>query len=175
MSDAMAVDGDASNLEELVRQYLSFELAGDIYGVDILKVREIKGWEEVRPLPDMPDYIKGVLDLRGVIVPIVDLRVRFQLASCEYTPTTVIIVLSVEHGEQQRVVGVVVDGVSDVLDVSPGNVRKAPNLGGAINQQYITGMITIEDRMLILLDVNKLLDLREIGISETVGKCVESG
>ncbi len=174
MSDAMAVD-DASNLEGLASQYLSFELAGEIYGVDILKVREIKGWEEVRPLPDMPDYIKGVLDLRGVIVPIVDLRIRFQLASCEYTPTTVIIVLSVEHEEQQHVIGVVVDGVSDVLDVLPDNVRKAPNLGGAISQYYIRGMITMEDRMVILLDVNKLLNLQEMGLSETLGKCAESG
>jgi len=168
MSNSMAID-ESSNLEELAGQYLSFELAGEIYGVDILKVREIKGWEEVRLLPDMPDYIKGVLDLRGVIVPIVDLRIRFQLESCEYTPTTVIIVLSVEHEEQQRVVGVVVDGVSDVLDVLPENVRKAPDLGGAISHHYIRGMVTIDKRMAILLDVDKLLDLQEMGLSEALG------
>ncbi len=120
-------------------------------------------------MPDMPDYIKGVLDLRGVIVPIVDLRIRFQLESCEYTPTTVIIVLSVEHEEQQHVVGVVVDGVSDVLDVLPENVRKAPDLGGAISHQYIRGMVTIDKRMAILLDVDKLLDLQEMGLSEALG------
>ena len=157
-----------SSLEELAGQYLSFELAGEIYGVDILKVREIKGWEEVRLLPDMPDYIKGVLDLRGVIVPIVDLRIRFQLESCEYTPTTVIIVLSVEHEEYERVVGVVVDGVSDVLDISPGDVRKTPDLGGKISNRYIKGMVTLAERMAILLDVNKLLDLREMGLPETL-------
>jgi len=167
MSDSTAI-GESSSLEGLAGQYLSFELAGEIYGVDILKVREIKGWEEVRPLPDMPDYIKGVLDLRGVIVPIVDLRIRFQLESCEYTPTTVIIVLSVEDGEQERVVGVVVDGVSDVLDVSPGDVRTAPDLGGKISHRYIKGMVTIAERMAILLDVNKLLDLQEMGLSEAL-------
>ncbi len=168
MNDAMVADSAAS-LEGLAGQYLSFELAGEIYGVDILKVREIKGWEEVRPLPDMPDYIKGVLDLRGVIVPIIDLRIRFQLESCEYTPTTVIIVLAVEEEGHQRVVGVVVDGVSDVLDVSSEKVRKTPNLGGAISNQYIKGMITIEERMVILIDINKLLNLREMGISEALG------
>ncbi|MFC1602034.1 chemotaxis protein CheW [Pseudomonadota bacterium] len=164
---ATTVD-EPSSQEELAGQYLSFELAGEIYGVDILKVREIKGWEEVRPLPDTPDYIKGVLDLRGVIVPIVDLRIRFQLESCEYTPTTVIIVLSVELEGQQRVVGAVVDGVSDVLDVSSGDVRNAPDLGGKISQRYIKGMVTIAERMAILLDVNKLLDLQEMGLSEVI-------
>ncbi len=173
MSDAMAV-GNAANHEGVANQYLSFELAGEAYGVDILKVREIKGWEEVRPLPDMPDYVKGVLDLRGVIVPIVDLRIRFQLESCDYTPTTVIIVLSVDHEEQQRVVGIVVDGVSDVLDVLPGKLRSAPPLGGVISQDYIRGMITVDERMVILLDVNKLLDLQEIGLSKVLGKCAES-
>ena len=112
-TNAATTADEPSSQEALAGQYLSFELAGEIYGVDILKVREIKGWEEVRPLPDTPDYIKGVLDLRGVIVPIVDLRIRFQLESCEYTPTTVIIVLSVEYEKEQRVVGAVVDGVSD--------------------------------------------------------------
>jgi len=166
-NSAAAADG-ASSPEELAGQYLSFELAGEIYGVDILKVREIKGWEEVRPLPDMPEYIKGVLDLRGVIVPIVDLRIRFQLESCEYTPTTVIIVLSVEHEGQQRVVGMVVDGVSDVLDVSAGEVRNAPELGGKISHHYIKGMVTLAEKMAILLDVNKLLDLREMGLSDAL-------
>ncbi len=161
-------DDEPSSLEELAGQYLSFELANEIYGVDILKVREIKGWEEVRPVPDMPDYIKGVLDLRGVIVPIVDLRIRFKLASCEYTPTTVIIVLSVEQGEQQRVVGVVVDGVSDVLDVSSGDIRSAPELGGKISNRYIKGMVTLAEKMAILLDVNKLLDLQEMGLPEAL-------
>jgi len=167
MNNSMAVDG-ASNIEGLAGQYLSFELAGEIYGVDILKVREIKGWEEVRLLPDMPDYIKGVLDLRGVIVPIIDLRIRFQLESCEYTPTTVIIVLTVVHEGQQHVVGMVVDGVSDVLDVLPENVRKAPDLGGAISRHYIRGMVTIDERMAILLDVDALLDLQEMGLPDTL-------
>ena len=165
MSNSVATDGP-SDLQGQAGQYLSFELAGELYGVDILKVREIKGWEEVRPLPDMPDYIKGVLDLRGVIVPIVDLRIRFQLESCEYTPTTVIIVLSVEQEGQHRVVGIVVDGVSDVLDIEPANVRSTPDLGGKISNRYIKGMVTLEERMVILLDANKLLDLQGMGLPE---------
>ena len=149
-------------------QYLSFTLGGEVYGVDILKVREIKGWEEVRPLPDAPDYLKGVLDLRGIIVPIVDLRIRFQLAECEYTPTTVTIVLSVESGGRQHVVGVVVDGVSDVLDVASDDARIAPEMGSSINVRYIKGMVTLDDRMVILLDVDKLLDPREMGLPESL-------
>ncbi|VAX07715.1 Positive regulator of CheA protein activity (CheW) [hydrothermal vent metagenome] len=153
---------------ELAGQYLSFKLGGEIYGVDILSVREIKGWEEVRPLPDAPSYVKGVLDLRGVIVPIVDLRIRFQLTDCEYTPTTVTIVLTIECGSQQHVVGAVVDGVSDVLDVSPDEARVAPEMGSDIGSHYIKGMMTSEGRMVILLDVNKLFDPRDMGLPEVL-------
>jgi len=148
-------------------EYLSFNLGGEIYGVDILKVREIKGWEKVRPLPDMPEYLKGVVDLRGVIVPIVDLRIRFQLTGCEYTPTTVTIVLSVISAGRQYVVGAVVDGVSDVLDVSTENIRAAPDMGSTIGAQYIKGMVMIDNRMVILLDVDKLLDPKDMGLPES--------
>jgi purine-binding chemotaxis protein CheW len=152
---------------ELGGEYLSFNLGGEIYGVDILKVREIKGWENVRPLPDMPEYLKGVVDLRGVIVPIVDLRIRFQLTDCEYTPTTVTIVLSVMSGGKEYVVGAVVDGVSDVLDVSPEKIRSAPDMGSTIGARYIKGMVMIDERMVILLDVDKLLDPQEMGLPES--------
>ncbi|HEC16549.1 MAG TPA: chemotaxis protein CheW [Sedimenticola sp.] len=163
----MAAD-TAEAREGLGGQYLSFTLGGEVYGADILKVREIKGWEEVRPLPDMPDYLKGVLDLRGVIVPIVDLRMRFHLAECEYTPTTVTIVFSVESGGRQHVVGAVVDGVSDVLDVAPGDARISPEIGAGVSACYIKGMVTLDDRMVILLDVDKLLDPREMGLPESL-------
>lgn len=147
-------------------QYLSFTLGGEDYGVDILKVQEIRGWETVRPLPDTPDFVKGVLDLRGVIVPIIDLRNRFHLAECEYTPTTVIIVLAVEHETERRIMGAVVDGVSDVLDVGGKEIRAAPNLGTNINTRYIKGMVTLDERMVILLDVDKLLNPQELGLPE---------
>lgn len=139
-------------------QYLSFSLGGEEYGVDILKVQEIKGWEPVRPLPDMPDYIRGVLDLRGIVVPIIDLRRRFGLTEAEYTPTTVIIILAAQVGERKLITGMVVDSVSDVLDVESTAVRTAPDLGSRINTRYIRGMVTLAERMVVLLDVDALLD-----------------
>lgn len=145
-------------------QYLSFTLGGEEYGLDILKVKEIRGWEAVRPLPDTPDYIKGVLDLRGTIVPILDLRLRFNVGKAEYAPTTVIIVVSVETGEHSQVVGIVVDGVSDVLDVTAAAMRKAPELGARINTRFIRGMVTLEKRMVVLLDVDRLLDPEEMSL-----------
>jgi purine-binding chemotaxis protein CheW len=149
-------------------EYLSFTLGGEDYGVDILRVQEIKGWEEVRPLPNTPDYIKGVLDLRGTIVPIIDLRSRFQLESVEYTPVTVTIVLSVQSEGKEHVMGVVVDGVSDVLNVATEDVRSAPNLGTHINTRYIRGMVTLGERMVILLDVDRLLSPEEMGTLEAL-------
>jgi purine-binding chemotaxis protein CheW len=149
-------------------QFLSFTLGGEDYGVNILRVREIKGWEEVRQLPDMPEYVKGVMDLRGLIVPIIDLRIRFKTGNVEYTPTTVTIVLSVEKEQGDRVMGIVVDGVSDVLDVMPGDIKAAPALGGNINARYIRGMVTIDKRMVILLDVDKLLSPDEMAAIQSM-------
>ena len=143
-------------------QYLSFILGDEDYAVDILKVREIRGWEDVRPLPDTPDYVKGVLDLRGAIVPIIDLRLRFGLEKVQYTPTTVTIVLTVNVDGEQHIVGIVVDSVSDVLDVAAGDMRASPRLGKKIDTKYILGMVTLEQRVVILLDVDKLLDPEEL-------------
>jgi purine-binding chemotaxis protein CheW len=147
-------------------QYLSFNLGGEDYGLDILKVQEIRGWETVRPLPDTPDYIKGVLDLRGAIVPIVDLRIRFKSGQAEYLPTTVIIVVATDLGERRQVMGIVVDGVSDVLDVAGDALRPAPNLGARISTRFIRGMVTREANMVVLLDMDKLLDPEELNIPE---------
>jgi purine-binding chemotaxis protein CheW len=149
-------------------QYLSFNLGGEDYGVDILRVQEIKGWEEVRPLPDTPNYIKGVLDLRGIIVPIIDLRRRFNLDIVSYTPTTVIIVLSVKKEEKPYVIGIVVDGVSDVVNVKCSEVRKAPDLGTHINTRYIMGMFTQDDRMVVLLDIDRLFNPDELAVTDQV-------
>jgi purine-binding chemotaxis protein CheW len=150
-------------------QYLSFTLGGEDYGVDILKVQEIKGWEEVRPLPDTPEYVKGVLDFRGTIVPIIDLRSRFNLKSIEYTPTTVTIVIAAEVNGSSHIIGMVVDSVSDVLDVSVKDIRNAPNLGAKINTRYILGMVNQDQRMVILLDTDKLLDPDELGVLDVIG------
>ncbi len=151
-------------------QYLSFTLGGEDYGLDILKVKEIRGWETVRPLPDTPDYIKGVLDMRGTIVPIVDLRLRFAVGEAVYAPTTVIIVVSTENEGREQTMGVVVDGVSDVLDVSDKTLMPAPNLGTAISTRFIRGMVTRDSRMVVLLDVDKLLDTRDMGMLQDLGR-----
>jgi len=143
-------------------QYLSFSLEGEEYGVDILKVQEIKGWEPVRSLPDTPDYIKGVLDLRGTIVPIIDLRLRFGFAEVAYRPTTVTIILRVQAGDRQLTAGIVVDNVSDVLDVAVDAIRQSPDLGSRINTRYIQGMVTLNERMVVLLDTDRLLDPDEL-------------
>jgi purine-binding chemotaxis protein CheW len=149
-------------------QYLSFNLGGEDYGVDILRVQEIKGWEEVRELPDTPDFIKGVLDLRGIIVPIIDLRTRFNLKTVKYTPTTVIIVLSIQKDDKPFVIGIVVDGVSDVINVSANDIKIAPDLGVHINTKYITGMYTQENRMIVLLDIDKLFNPDELNITDNI-------
>ena len=147
-------------------QYLSFSLGGEEYGVDILKVREIREWQPVRPLPDTPEYVKGVVDLRGVVVPVIDLRIRFGLEKVEYTPTTVMIVLSTNAPGGDRVFGLVVDAVSDVLDVLPDKIRPAPDLGSRINTRYILGMVSREQRMVILLEMDRLFEPEEIELPE---------
>jgi len=111
----MSVEIDSINNDEDQTQFLSFTLGVEDYGVNILRVQEIRGWEEVRDIPNTPDYIKGVLNLRSTVVPIIDLRIRFGLDKVEYLPTTVIIVLSVEKEDGTHVMGVVVDAVSDLL------------------------------------------------------------
>jgi len=141
-------------------EFLTFALGTEEYGVDILKVQEIRGYDAVTRLPDAPDYIKGVINLRGLIVPVVDMRVKFRLAKCEYGPTTVMIVLTVGN----RVVGMVVDSVSDVMRLEPAQIRAVPDIGGAIDKQFITGIGTIEERMLILLDIERLMGSAEMGL-----------
>jgi len=137
-------------------QYLSFELAHEFYGVDILQVQEIRGWQPVREVPDTPGFIKGVIDLRGVIVPVVDLRIRFGMEPAEYGTTTVVIIINVTGQESIHTVGIIVDTVSDVIDVDEAAVKAMPDLGTQIHIDYIRGMAPGET-MVMLLDVDKLL------------------
>jgi purine-binding chemotaxis protein CheW len=152
----------SSSTHDVVGQYLSFTLGEEVYGIDVLKVQEIRGWEEVRPLPDTPDYVKGVLDLRGAIVPIIDMRLRFNLADAEYTATTVTIILNVDTDEKPHMIGMVVDGVSDVLDIQEQDVKDAPSLGRKIDTRYILGMVSKDDHVVLLLDGDNLLDPDEL-------------
>lgn len=149
-------------------QYLTFVLAGEEYGVDILRVQEIKGWEEATTIPNTPDYIQGVINLRGTIVPIIDLRVRFSLEQSEYGPTTVVIVLKVMNDAGSRIMGIVVDGVSDVFNIPDEGVRPPPDFGGVIDTRFVKGMATIEDKMIIVLDIDRLLNSNELAVVEKV-------
>jgi purine-binding chemotaxis protein CheW len=146
------------NQSGLSAQYLTFDLAGEMYGVEILKVQEIRGWEKVRQIPSTPDYVKGALNLRGEVVPIVDLRVRFAMGSSEFTPVTVVIVLCVESKYGINIIGVVADSVSDVLDIKLADIKEKPNLGSKIDTQYMRGIFVYKQNMIMLLDVDKLLN-----------------
>lgn len=145
-------------------QYLTFMLAGEEYGVEILKVQEIKGWNTVTPIPNTPEHMLGVLNLRGAIVPIIDMRSRFNLENIPYGPTTVVIVVKIEDSEQSqaRTVGVVVDAVADVYRLEKSDIQESPQMGYAINTEFISGLATVEKKMVILLDINKLIDFDEL-------------
>ena len=141
-------------------EYLTFFLDGEEYGVDILRVQEIRVWSPVTELPNTPPYMKGVINLRGIIVPIVDLRERFNRNPLSYDATTVVIVLRAEKDNKQMIVGIVVDAVSEVYKVTANEIRKAPDFGGNVDDQFIKGMATVAEKMIILLDADTLLDTR---------------
>jgi len=148
-----------SELTTLVQEYLTFELGSEEYGIDILTVQEIRVWSPVTKIPDTPDFLKGVINLRGVIVPIVDLRLRFKYQAQDYSETTVVIVLKGSTDSKIRLVGIVVDAVSDVHKVSSDQEKDAPDFGRHIDSQFIKNMATIEEKIVILLNANKLLDV----------------
>ena len=164
----MNAENDSINSDEDQTQFLSFTLGDEDYGVNILRVQEIRGWEEVREIPKTPDYIKGVLNLRSTVVPIIDLRIRFGFEKVEYKTTTVIIVLSVEKEDGSHVMGVVVDAVSDVLNIDPDNIKEAPNFGAKVNTKFMNGMVMVDERMVILLNVDKLLEQDELTAIENM-------
>lgn len=143
-------------------QYLTFIMAGEEYGVDILAVQEIRGWESATPLPNAPPHIKGVINLRGTIVPIVDLRQCFAMAAIEYTAITVVIVLKVNTESGSRVMGIVVDAVSDVYALADTDMRAAPDMGSSVNTEVIKGLVNVDEKMVILLDIDRLLTLDEL-------------
>ncbi|MCP4992637.1 MAG: purine-binding chemotaxis protein CheW [Gammaproteobacteria bacterium] len=139
------------------QEYLTFHLGGEEYGVDILRVQEIRGWEEVTRVPNQPEYVKGVLNLRGAIIPIFDLRLRLGMPFHEYTVETVVIVLRVLSGNRQRSMGLVVDEVSDVLKAPKSDIRNTPDFGANLNTEFIIGLATADEKMIMLLDVDRLL------------------
>jgi len=149
---------------EATREVLVFVLGKEEYGVDILKVQEIRGYEKVTPIPSAPAYLKGVVNLRGIIVPVIDLRVKFGMANPAYDSFTVVVILRIGG----RVIGVVVDGVSDVVQLGASDVKPAPQLGGLVDASFLAGLATQNDRMVLLLDIEKFLSSGELNLLNQV-------
>jgi purine-binding chemotaxis protein CheW len=143
-------------------EYLAFTLGKEEYGIDIQKVSEIRNYETPTRIANAPEFVKGVINLRGLIVPIVDMRVRFSLGTPEYGPFTVVIILNISG----RTVGIVVDAVSDVTTLEPEQIKPAPEISSTLNTDYIVGLGTIEERMLILVDIDRLMSSEDMGLVE---------
>ena len=153
------------------RQVLTFCLGSETYAVDILLVQEIRGWAPVTRLPQAPTHLLGVLNLRGSIVPVIDMRVRFGLEQAPFTPLTVIVVLSVQTASVRREFGLVVDSVSDVVDIDAADLKETPSLGSKASAELIKGLAAVADRMLILLNVDELIrrDLAQATVPAMAG------
>jgi purine-binding chemotaxis protein CheW len=151
--------GAGAAASEPERQYISFLLDGVEYGVDILHVQEIKGWDAATPVPSTPDYVLGLINLRGTVVPVIDLRLRFGLEKAEDHRGQVVVIVRFEQDERVRVFGLVVDAVSEVYGVSASQVGPPPEFGDSASIDFVEGLVTIEERMLILLDVRRLLEV----------------
>ncbi|GAB4402008.1 MAG: chemotaxis protein CheW [Rhodoferax sp.] len=152
---------NASAIAGGVREYLTFRLDKEEYGIDILKVQEIRGYEQPTRIAHAPPFIKGVINLRGTIVPIVDMRLKFNCPRADYDEFTVVIILHL----RQRVVGIVVDSVSDVLALPPENYQVAPEVDSMIDSECVIGLGALGERMLILLDIERLMSMSDMGLS----------
>ena len=154
----------SSGGEAAGHEFLAFTLGKEEYGIDILKVQEIRGYEAVTRIANAPEFVKGVVNLRGIIVPIVDMRIKFNLGEPTYDQFTVVIILNIAG----RVMGMVVDSVSDVITLSAEQVKPAPEMGTAFNTDYLIGLGTLDERMLILIDIDKLMSSAEMGLIEKI-------
>lgn len=153
--------GAAASDEDLVSsEYLTFTLGSEEYAIDILRVQEIRGYDQVTAIANSPAFIKGVINLRGAIVPIIDLRIKFNLPVVTYDQFTVVIILNV----MKRIIGVVVDSVSDVIALAHGAIKPPPEFGSTFNTEYLMGLATVEERMLILVDIERLMSSGEMAL-----------
>lgn len=146
------------------KEFLSFRLGQEEYCLDILSVQEIRGYDTVTSIANTPEFIKGVINLRGNIVPIVDMRIKFRLSDARYDATTIVIILNLN----KKMIGIVVDSVSDVIALPLDDIREAPRFGSAINTEFISGMATIDGRMLIVVDIQKLMSSDDLQLIEQV-------
>lgn len=169
MSEAAQIttNHDGMSIGDGSQQYLTFMLAGEEYGVDILRVQEIKGWDSVTAIPNTPAFILGVINLRGTIVPIIDLRLKFGLEKLAYGPTTVVIVLKVQNGaNRSRIMGIVVDGVSDVYSMADDSIKPAPDFGVAVDTGFVRGLASVNNKMVIVLEIDNMLNARELAVAD---------
>ena len=143
-------------------EFLAFTLGQEEYGIDIQKVQELRGYDTVTRIANAPEHIKGVVNLRGIIVPIIDMRIKFNLGTPTYDQFTVVIILNMAS----RVMGMVVDSVSDVITLSPEQVKPAPEMGSVLDTDYLIGLGTLDERMLILVDIDRLMTSAEMGLTE---------
>lgn len=164
MVQDMTRKADAGEEGGYAQEFLTFTLGPEEYAIDILKVQEIRGYEQPTTIANVPDFIKGVINLRGIIVPIVDLRIKFGVGKAEYTPFTVVIILSISG----RVVGIVVDGVSDVTSLRAEQIRPAPEFAATVDTRYLKGLGTLDERMLIVVDIEKLMLSSEMALVDEV-------
>ncbi|MBB3210938.1 purine-binding chemotaxis protein CheW [Herbaspirillum sp. Sphag1AN] len=164
MSDSISknISGFGEKGDSNGNEFLAFTLGKEEYGIDILKVQEIRGYEAVTRIANSPDFIKGVVNLRGIIVPIVDMRIKFQLGEPTYDQFTVVIILNIAG----RVVGMVVDSVSDVITLNPEQIKPAPEMGTTFDSDYLIGLGTLDERMLILVDIDKLMSSADMGLMD---------
>ncbi|MDX1318841.1 MAG: chemotaxis protein CheW [Oceanospirillum sp.] len=161
MAEQIAENQDNSEYGRLLGQeYLTFSLGEEHYAVDILKVQEIRGYGAVTKIANAPSFIKGVINLRGVIVPIIDLRIKFNLGDAHYDEFTIVIVLNLAN----RVVGMVVDGVSDVVSLAGDDIKNPPDFSANFDSEYILGLATVDEQMLIIADIEKLMSSEEMAL-----------
>ncbi len=168
LSTSTVAHNQAQAVKEDIKQYLTFWLNDQEYGLDLLKVREIRGFTSITPIPNMPPHIKGVMNLRGTVLPVVDLRLKFSMPEKEYTKFTVIIIA--KSGEKN--VGLVVDSVSDVLALPAQQINPPPDFGIAVNRNFILGLLKASERLSILLDLDKLLSESEVTVESPPEKTV---
>jgi purine-binding chemotaxis protein CheW len=159
-----SIDQHSSSVIRNGLEFLAFRLGSEEYGIDIQKVREIRGYDAVTHIANSPEFIKGVVNLRGIIVPIIDMRIKFNLGSPTYDQFTVVIILNIA----ERLMGIVVDSVSDVITLEASQIKPAPDMGAALGSNHMTGLGVVDERMLILMDIDKLMSSGEMGLIEQI-------
>jgi len=151
-----------ADLSRRAGKYLIFHLGTEEFGTEVLRVREIMGLQDITAIPQVPSHVKGVLNLRGKVIPVIDLRVKFGMAPEEYTPHTCIVVMRTGQAEEEMMVGMIVDGVVEVLNLAASDIEDAPDFGPGVVTPYLTGMAKIKGRVKILLDIDHVLSSNEL-------------